>query len=528
MRASFFWGGGGDKRKMTWIKWDNILASFDKGSLEIGSLKALNLALLQKWRWRFVHNTDSLWVRVIKAIHGDEAGFNLKGCNSNGIWSSIISSYSKLLTRDIILAYSLCRKVGDGGRNVAALNVMVSEIGHVYFNNHPDAWSWKISDSDSLSVQATRSHIDNCLLSSLSPSSRWSKLIPRKPARRAMLVWNLMTMFSSNVIRLLIFGVLFARGQAQTCPPSPLVPIGYNGSRIGVLQKNLKTVCMSSQRLLCSWKKVMASKDTGGLGVASLFALNRALMFKWVWRFITQKKSLWTRVIKAIYDDDGKIGKKVNPSYPSIWLSIIQEAGVLKSQGIDIISFIKPKCGDGTNTSFWNDAWRGDVAFKDLMPRLYMLENMKDVQVATKLSHEDLEWSFRRKSRSGVEQHQLIMLQEKIEGCILSNTQDRWTWSLEGSGDFSVSSVHSEYIMKHRWKSRYYEDLEETIAREEVNWKYLPPNTELDEAVAKRSLPLFFLSASTLVNWLNIVAMELASDDGVMAMKVAKPHRTGE
>nr|GFA52616.1 RNA-directed DNA polymerase, eukaryota [Tanacetum cinerariifolium] len=139
-----------------------------------------------------------------------------------------------------------------------------------------------------------------------------------------------------------------------------------------------------------SWKKVMASKDTGGLVVASLFVLNRAFMFKWVWRFITQKNSLWAHVIKAIHDDDDKIGKNVNPSYPSIWLSIIQEAGVLKSQ---------------------------DVAFKDLMPRLYMLENMKDVQVATKLSHKDLEWSFRRKSRSGVEHHQLIMLQEKIEGC---------------------------------------------------------------------------------------------------------------
>nr|GEV59598.1 RNA-directed DNA polymerase, eukaryota [Tanacetum cinerariifolium] len=62
-----------------------------------------------------------------------------------------------------------------------------------------------------------------------------------------------------------------------------------------------------------------------------------------------------------------------------------------------------------------NDAWRGDVVFKDLMPRLYMIENMKVVQVATKLSHEDLEWSFRRKLRSGVEQHRLIMLQEKIE-----------------------------------------------------------------------------------------------------------------
>nr|GFB01423.1 RNA-directed DNA polymerase, eukaryota, reverse transcriptase zinc-binding domain protein [Tanacetum cinerariifolium] len=49
-----------------------------------------------------------------------------------------------------------------------------------------------------------------------------------------------------------------------------------------------------------SWNQVMASKDAGGLGVASLFALNRGLMFKWVWRFITQKNSLWAKVITAI------------------------------------------------------------------------------------------------------------------------------------------------------------------------------------------------------------------------------------
>ncbi|GKB53781.1 hypothetical protein Tco_0904534 [Tanacetum coccineum] len=190
-----------------------------------------------------------------------------------------------------------------------------------------------------------------------------------------------------------------------------------------------------------SWKQVMASKDAGGLGVASLFALNRALMFKWVWRFITQKKTLWARVIKAIHGGDGKIGKTVNHSFPSIWLNIIQEVDVLKSQGIDIASFIKPKCGDGKNTSFWNVAWRGDVMFKDLVPRLYMLESMKDIQVATKLSHEDLEWSFRRKPRGGVEQVQMSLLKEKIEGCTLSDLKDSWTWSLEGSGEFSVSSI---------------------------------------------------------------------------------------
>ncbi|GKE82192.1 hypothetical protein Tco_1552192, partial [Tanacetum coccineum] len=54
IRAKFFWGGNKDKNKMAWVKWPIILNSFDKGGLNIGSLKAFNLALLQKWRWRLL------------------------------------------------------------------------------------------------------------------------------------------------------------------------------------------------------------------------------------------------------------------------------------------------------------------------------------------------------------------------------------------------------------------------------------------------------------------------------------------
>nr|GEX14213.1 RNA-directed DNA polymerase, eukaryota [Tanacetum cinerariifolium] len=54
------------------------------------------------------------------------------------------------------------------------------------------------------------------------------------------------------------------------------------------------------------WKSVLASKEKGGLGVLSLYALNRAHMMKWVWRFYSKKESLWARVIKAIYGDDGQ------------------------------------------------------------------------------------------------------------------------------------------------------------------------------------------------------------------------------
>nr|GEV09388.1 RNA-directed DNA polymerase, eukaryota, reverse transcriptase zinc-binding domain protein [Tanacetum cinerariifolium] len=135
-------------------------------------------------------------------------------------------------------------------------------------------------------------------------------------------------------------------------------------------------------------------------------------------------------VIKALHGEDGKIGKKIKTSYPSIWLSIIHEVELLKTQGIDLPSFIIPKLGNGVNTSFWDVAWREDVAFKVLVPRLYALETMKNIDVASKLSNDGLEFSFRRNPRGEVEQAQLELLKEKVEECILSNMNDRWAWSL--------------------------------------------------------------------------------------------------
>nr|GEV00511.1 RNA-directed DNA polymerase, eukaryota [Tanacetum cinerariifolium] len=40
------------------------------------------------------------------------------------------------------------------------------------------------------------------------------------------------------------------------------------------------------------WSKVLAAKKYDGLGVSSYFALNRALLFKWVWRFTVRDNTL--------------------------------------------------------------------------------------------------------------------------------------------------------------------------------------------------------------------------------------------
>nr|GEX97803.1 RNA-directed DNA polymerase, eukaryota, reverse transcriptase zinc-binding domain protein [Tanacetum cinerariifolium] len=61
--------------------------------------------------------------------------------------------------------------------------------------------------------------------------------------------------------------------------------------------------------------------------------------------------------------------------------------------------------------------------------------------------------------RGGVEQAQFERLKEVAECVTLSNSNDRWSWSLVGSGDFSVSSVRKlidnvilpKGISKTRW-----------------------------------------------------------------------------
>ncbi|GJV82091.1 hypothetical protein Tco_1517961 [Tanacetum coccineum] len=226
-------------------------------------------------------------------------------------------------------------------------------------------------------------------------------------------------------------------------------PFTYLGTKVGdnmnrvlawqeVIDKN------SNQANWVKWDTVMSAKETGGLGVASFHALNRGLMFKWLWKFFVDKDSLWTRVIKAIHGDDGKLDKEVNICSRSSWLSIVKEAKVLKNKGVDFFEYLKLVVGDGRTIRFWKDKWYHAGILKDLFPRVFALETQKDVTIYDKLEAPSLEHTFRRSVRGGVEQTQFDAVILAADTINLVPQYDRYKWTLSNDGEYSVASFRKK------------------------------------------------------------------------------------
>ncbi|GJY99943.1 RNA-directed DNA polymerase, eukaryota, reverse transcriptase zinc-binding domain protein [Tanacetum coccineum] len=233
IRSNLFWGGNQDGKKMAWVKWPFILNSFDKGGLNIGSLKAFNLALLQKWCWRMFSSPNDLWVKIVKAFHGHEGGFDNNGCSFKGTWANIVGSSNFLHSKGIILSNSFRFKAGCGTRirfwkdiwvgeapfftrynllyrldqdkdclvikrinngqwhwnwsrtnigvrNLAYFRDMLNEIGQVNIEVSEDTCVWSLGPKGTFTIKDARSIIDQKTLPSLAPSTTWDKTIPRK------------------------------------------------------------------------------------------------------------------------------------------------------------------------------------------------------------------------------------------------------------------------------------------------------------------------------------------------------------
>nr|GEW16323.1 RNA-directed DNA polymerase, eukaryota [Tanacetum cinerariifolium] len=232
LRSNFFWGSNANVKKILWISWKLVLASKDKEGLGIGSFYSLNHALIQKWRWHFFNDPQSLWVLLIKAIHdenGDASSF-YNHVRDQGVWGRIVRSINSMHEKGLVPHSFLQRHVNNdastkfwsetwmddslknqfpllfrlalnkycttrdrwnngwaldwsrpitGGTNANHLSTLFNMLATCSLTDSDDTWTWSLG-SPTFIVKSTRDHINQCTLPDGGFKTRCNRYLSKK------------------------------------------------------------------------------------------------------------------------------------------------------------------------------------------------------------------------------------------------------------------------------------------------------------------------------------------------------------
>ncbi|GJW41141.1 RNA-directed DNA polymerase, eukaryota [Tanacetum coccineum] len=151
----------------------------------------------------------------------------------------------------------------------------------------------------------------------------------------------------------------------------------------------------------------------------------------------------WEKVItskEAIHGNCGNLSSDIQVGNSSPWLDCIRSMNQLQTKGIDLLSCISKKVGNGNKTSFWLEKWIEGGVLKEKFPRLLALKVNKQAIVFDKLQVGILS-SFRRNPRGGPKSNQMEELLSLVNSVELYVETNVWNWSLSGDGIFLVSSA---------------------------------------------------------------------------------------
>nr|GEZ43590.1 hypothetical protein [Tanacetum cinerariifolium] len=225
----------------------------------------------------------------------------------------------------------------------------------------------------------------------------------------------------------------------------------------------------------------------------------------WVWRFFNKKDSLWAKVMQAIHEVDGRIGRDGKAGHASIWCDIIKEMDRLATQGIDLETF----------ASSFRRLPRSGVEFEQWRD---MLESLDGVL----LSPVEDRWK-RVLNDSGVFTWRDML--ESLDGVLLSPVEDRWKRVLNDSGVFTVASAR-QYIDNKRLpgtssKTRW---IKEVPIKVNIHaWKVSLDGLPTRWNISRRDI------FRKICNWWDVSNMEIASFDDwaslILNLRLSSKHK---
>ncbi|KAL4573885.1 hypothetical protein LXL04_020706 [Taraxacum kok-saghyz] len=141
---------------------------------------------------------------------------------------------------------------------------------------------------------------------------------------------------------------------------------------------------------------VISEKKMRGLGINSLQHLNKALIAKWIWRFVNEDKAVWVNILKSIHGENCLNIDLTDVGFNSNWRDLLKH---LKDP--DIRKIIKRKCGNGDETSFWKDPWISEQLLMEKFLRLYNMEEEKLCTVADRIRNQEINWNRKMENLRG-------------------------------------------------------------------------------------------------------------------------------
>ena len=136
---------------------------------------------------------------------------------------------------------------------------------------------------------------------------------------------------------------------------------------------------------LVNWQQVCSPMAHGGLGICNMLLFNKALLGKWLWRYVNEIDYLWRRVVDCKYGSQrgGWCSNQTRDPYGvSLWKYI-------RAGWESFAKHITFKMGDGSRIKFWKDSWCGDQPLQTRFPELFRLACDPNATVDTHLRIHD-------------------------------------------------------------------------------------------------------------------------------------------
>ncbi|KAL4556012.1 hypothetical protein LXL04_038647 [Taraxacum kok-saghyz] len=170
----------------------------------------------------------------------------------------------------------------------------------------------------------------------------------------------------------------------------------------------------------------------GGLNIGSLVNFNLALVLKWKWRFFTSEGSLWVRVTRLMYGDDGGFFKSKRSALGSSpWAWILAAEAKLREKEVSKEDVLEKQVGNGMSTRFWKDVWVGKQSLASRFPRLFKWEGDPMGLVSEKWSVDGWQWTWSRPITDGIALGQVQSLCELLRDVRCSDELDDRVWSID-------------------------------------------------------------------------------------------------